>query len=102
MFGSDWDNILKKHHTKQTTFLRSIEQDENHAGLIPRTIHHVFTKLITKRRKYIKVYCSFLQLYNENMMDLFEDDKTKMTKKMIIHENKEDGIYVEGLNEIVV
>ena len=103
MFGSDWDNILKNHNgekTKQSTFLRSIEQDENHAGLIPRTIHYVFSKLITKRRKYIKVYCSFLQLYNENMMDLFEDDKQKMNKKMLIHENKDDGIYVEGLNEI--
>jgi hypothetical protein len=32
------------------------------------------------------------------MMDLFEDDKSKMDKKMIIHENKNDGIYVEGLN----
>ena len=31
-------------------------------------------------------------------MDLFEDDKSKMDKKMIIHENKNDGIYVEGLN----
>lgn len=33
-------------------------------------------------------------------MDLFEDDKTQMNKKMLIHENKNDGIYVEGLNEV--
>ncbi len=33
-------------------------------------------------------------------MDLFEDDKSKMDKKMLIHENKSDGIYVQGLNEI--
>jgi hypothetical protein len=32
------------------------------------------------------------------MRDLFEDDKSKMDKKMLIHENKNDGIYVEGLN----
>ena len=32
------------------------------------------------------------------MMDLFEDDRTKLNKKMLIHENKDDGIYVEGLN----
>lgn len=31
-------------------------------------------------------------------MDLFEDDKDKINKKMYIHESKEDGIYVEGLN----
>lgn len=74
MFGSDWDNILQtgsEAKSKQSTFLRSLEQDENHAGIIPRTIHHIFDVIIKKRRKHIKVYCSFLQLYNENMMDLF-------------------------------
>lgn len=35
-------------------------------------------------------------------MDLFEDDKAQMNKKMLIHENKNDGIYVEGLNEVEV
>ncbi len=82
MFGSDWDNIIKKNSIQnkiapQQTFLRSIEQDQNHSGLIPRTINYVFNSLITKRRKYIKVYCSFLQLYNENMLDLLEDDFKK-------------------------
>lgn len=67
MFGSDWNNILKTHineKSKQSTFLRSMEQDENHAGLIPRTIYHIFNDLIAKRRKFIKIYCSFLQIYN--------------------------------------
>jgi hypothetical protein len=49
------------------------------------------------------VYCSFLQLYNEQMADLLEDDpKAAKDQKLLIHENKQDGIYVEGLNEIVV
>ena len=56
------------------TFLRSIQQDENYAGIIPRSIYLLFESLITKRRKHIKVYCSFLQLYNESMTDLLEDD----------------------------
>lgn len=112
MFGSDWDNIVKKNSSNATgnhkappqqTFLRSIQQDENHSGLIPRTIHYVFNNLIAKRRKYIKVYCSFLQLYNENMLDLLQDDaKAAKQKKMHIHENEKDGIYIEGLNEMLV
>ena len=37
------------------------------------------------------------------MTDLLEDDpKVAKEQKLIIHENKQDGIYVEGLNEIVV
>lgn len=40
-----------------------------------------------------------MQIYNEQMIDLFEDDKN-IKKNMQIHENKTDGIYVEGLNEV--
>jgi centromeric protein E len=80
--------------------VRDIEQDENHSGLIPRCINLVFDKLIVKRRKHIKVYCSFIQLYNENMLDLLQDDdKVAKEQKLVIHENKQDGIYVEGLTE---
>ena len=83
--------------------MRSIEQDENYAGVIPRSIYLLFDNLIQRRRKFIKVYCSFLQIYNEHMTDLLEDDpKVSKEKKLIIHENKQDGIYVEGMNEVVV
>lgn len=105
MFGSDWSNIVRRgaERQEQATFFRSIEQDENYAGLIPRSIYLLFNRLIAKRKKHIKVYCSFLQLYNEQMADLLEDDpKAAKEQKLLIHENKQDGIYVEGLNEIVV
>jgi centromeric protein E len=37
------------------------------------------------------------------MLDLLEDDfKKAKEKKMFIHENEKDGIYIEGLNEILV
>lgn len=107
MFGSDWNNIIKEGgeggRTLQSTFIRSIEQDENHAGLIPRCIYLLFDRLIAKRRRHIKIYCSFLQLYNEQLSDLLEDDpKAARNQKLLIHESKQDGIYVEGINEVVV
>ena len=104
MFGSDWSNIIRRgggERQEQATFLRSIEQDENYAGIIPRTIHLLFGELITRRRKFIKVYCSFLQIYNEQMADLLHDEP-RQPQKLLIHENKQDGIYVEGLNEVAV
>ena len=37
------------------------------------------------------------------MLDLLEDDfKKAKEKKMYIHENEKDGIYIEGLNEMLV
>lgn len=105
MFGSDWSNIIRSqtqyvdNKKQQITFLRSVEQDQNYAGIIPRSIYLIFDRLITKRRKYIKVYCSFMQLYNEHLTDLLEDDpKVAKEQKLLIHQNKQDGIYVEGLN----
>ena len=46
------------------------------------------------------VYCSFLQIYNENLYDLLQDGKLERSLK--IREDKITGIYVEGLAEFVV
>jgi hypothetical protein len=46
------------------------------------------------------VYCSFLQIYNEKLFDLFQDKET--SKPLVIREDKYAGIFVEGLSEYVV
>ena len=46
------------------------------------------------------VYCSFLQIYNEKLFDLFQDKET--TKALNIREDKYTGIFVEGQSEYVV
>jgi hypothetical protein len=72
MFGSDWDTLVQQEKPtakKQTTFFGSIESDENFAGLIPRSIHYLFSRLYSNR-KNVSIYCSFLQLYNERLIDL--------------------------------
>ena len=46
------------------------------------------------------VYCSFLQIYNEKLFDLFQDKEN--SKPLIIREDKFSGIFVEGLSEYVV
>ena len=80
MFGSDWDSMVgggggkgeeeggtgKK---KQNTFYRDLRQDVNFAGVIPRCIDYLFNKLLVGK-KNVTVYCSFLQLYNEKLIDL--------------------------------
>ena len=46
------------------------------------------------------VYCSFLQIYNEKLFDLFQDRET--SKQLNIREDKFTGIFVEGLSEYIV
>ena len=40
------------------------------------------------------VYCSFLQIYNEKLFDLFQDRDSN--KALNIREDKHTGIFVEG------
>ena len=46
------------------------------------------------------MYCSFLQIYNEKLFDLFQDKES--SKPLVIREDKFSGIFVEGLSEYVV
>lgn len=92
MFGNDWDRLVSPDSNKlrQRTFYGDIGSDINFAGVIPRCINHLFNGLL-KGKKNVTVYCSFLQLYNEKLVDLLEDSPSQ---QLVIRENKQDGIYV--------
>ena len=82
MFGNDWDNMIRTDSSKlkQKTFYRDIVEDVNFAGIIPRCIDHLFNRLLNNK-KNVTVYCSFLQLYNEKIIDLLADD----VQPLVIH-----------------
>eukprot|EP00826_Nyctotherus_ovalis_P058732 TRINITY_DN8099_c0_g5_i1.p1 TRINITY_DN8099_c0_g5~~TRINITY_DN8099_c0_g5_i1.p1 ORF type:complete len:548 (+),score=171.12 TRINITY_DN8099_c0_g5_i1:100-1743(+) len=63
-------------------------------GIIPRAVCSFFKD---PRLAEYRVYCSFMQLYNEKLYDLLEDDERKHTLQ--IRENKVTGINVEGLSK---
>jgi hypothetical protein len=46
------------------------------------------------------VYCSFLQIYNEKLFDLLMDRDN--TKPLVIREDKQQGIFIEGMSEYAV
>ena len=88
MFGNQ--NILSLYQP-ETQISDIINQ-----GLIPHSISRLFQKTEDKKFTY---YCSFLQIYNENLYDLLQD--AKRDKNLKIRENKIYGIFVEGLAEFV-
>lgn len=99
MFGADWDNFMGNSKSKQQkTFFHDIESDLHFAGLIPRVINEIFAQLRNKGlEQNYNVFCTFLQIYNEKIFDLLQDSQD--CKALSIHENKIEGIFVEGLTE---
>jgi kinesin family member 11 len=69
------------------------------AGIIPRVLHNLFTKLEASGEE-CSVKCSFIELYNEELRDLLSpDDATKVT---IYHDTSKKGhnsTIVQGMEE---
>lgn len=65
-------------------------------GVIPRAIKEIFELGNQKNVINFSVYCSFVQIYNENLYDMLRD--ASMTSPLTIREDHKD-IYVQGLSE---
>ena len=68
-------------------------------GIIPRAAADVFDRIGRDRSGH--EYCiraSFLQIYNEQISDLLRPERTGLP----IREDKQRGLYVEGLSDVVV
>ncbi|POM68527.1 LOW QUALITY PROTEIN: Kinesin-like protein, partial [Phytophthora palmivora] len=88
MFGDEMDLSRPGLHNSQ-------------AGIIPRAIKEIFAATVQMEvDAQATVYCSFVQIYNEQIFDLLRD--TQMNTPLEIHEDRKNGIFVEGLSEYAV
>ncbi|XP_076590243.1 kinesin-like protein KIF21A isoform X2 [Chaetodon auriga] len=94
-----------KTYTMGTGFDVNIPDEE--LGIIPRAVHHLF-KGIEERRQAaqeqgrpvpeFKINAQFLELYNEEVLDLFDSTRDMKQKSHIkIHEDAAGGIYTVGV-----
>ncbi|XP_056242788.1 kinesin-like protein KIF21A isoform X1 [Seriola aureovittata] len=94
-----------KTYTMGTGFDVNIVDEE--LGIIPRAVHHLF-KGIEERRQAaqeqgrpvpeFKINAQFLELYNEEVLDLFDSARDMKQKSHIkIHEDATGGIYTVGV-----
>uniref|UniRef100_A0A3B3YLC0 Kinesin motor domain-containing protein n=1 Tax=Poecilia mexicana TaxID=48701 RepID=A0A3B3YLC0_9TELE len=94
-----------KTYTMGTGFDVNIMEEE--LGIIPRAVHHLF-KGIEERRQVaqeqgrpvpeFKINAQFLELYNEEVLDLFDSTRDMKQKSHIkIHEDANGGIYTVGV-----
>ncbi|GAX80379.1 hypothetical protein CEUSTIGMA_g7818.t1 [Chlamydomonas eustigma] len=71
-------------------------------GIMPRTFEYIASQVATQSVgcQYV-LYLSFLEIYNEEIIDLLVKGQNKVSK-LEIKESKERGIYVNGLGQHVV
>ena len=74
-----------------------ISKDIEYAGLIPRSINELYNDIQRAKADCqttsFKVYCSFLQIYNERIYDLLRENGSNLRLRW----NKDDQFSVEGL-----
>uniref|UniRef100_A0A8C9MSH5 Kinesin family member 21B n=1 Tax=Serinus canaria TaxID=9135 RepID=A0A8C9MSH5_SERCA len=102
-----------KTYTMGTGFDMSISEEEQ--GIIPRAISHLFSGIEERRRAAqsqglaapeFKVSAQFLELYNEEILDLFDstrDPDARHRKSNIkIHEDASGSIYTTGVTSRLI
>jgi kinesin family protein 11 len=88
-----------KTHTMEGVL--SEEEVHEQAGIIPRSVHAIFQTLESFKKDY-SVKVSFLELYNEELLDLLAAEATTTELKIFEDIGGKKGIVVQGLEEIAV
>ncbi|KAM9391314.1 kinesin-like protein KIF21B isoform 3-T3 [Salvelinus alpinus] len=102
-----------KTYTMGTGFDVNVQEEEQ--GIIPRAVHHLFLGIQERKTQArqqgthppeFKVSAQFLELYNEEILDLFDgarDPDCKNRKSNIkIHEDGSGSIYTSGVTSRLV
>ncbi|KAM8998771.1 kinesin-like protein KIF21B isoform 3-T3 [Sarcophilus harrisii] len=102
-----------KTYTMGTGFDMSTSEEEH--GIIPRAIAHLFGGIAERKKRAqeqgvpgpeFKVSAQFLELYNEEILDLFDstrDPDSRHRKSNIkIHEDANGGIYTTGVTSRLI
>ena len=72
--------------------------DENE-GLLNRTVREMFTKIEQCKDKIYNVRVTYIEIYNEQIIDLLDDKKKINPSNVTIREEKNGSISVYGLTE---
>ncbi|CAD8140294.1 unnamed protein product [Paramecium octaurelia] len=78
----------------------SFTPNSDQLGIIPRSLHSIFTHIQMKSNSSttFMVRASYLQIYNESISDLLRPDHQQLN----IREDKKRGVFVENLSEWAV
>ncbi|XP_070197100.1 chromosome-associated kinesin KIF4-like isoform X2 [Littorina saxatilis] len=89
-----------KTHSMGGIYEASLSQDEEAMGIIPRIIRDLFEGIAERPEYTFKVTVSYLEIYNEDLIDLLVTTSQKQT--LSIREELNGEIKIKGLKEVVV
>ncbi|XP_011631221.2 kinesin-like protein Klp61F [Pogonomyrmex barbatus] len=95
-----------KTYTMEGTLVDNLNlhwQSDTSAGIIPRCLNHLFDELQLLKNQQHTVCVNFLELYNEELLDLLTND-SDMPSKIKLYEDitKKGSVIIHGLEEIIV
>ncbi|KAI6205416.1 hypothetical protein M3Y94_00789600 [Aphelenchoides besseyi] len=93
--GSGKTYTMEGHHDEDENY--TWENDPK-AGVIPRALHHIFTKLESERPEDYSVRASYVELYNEQIFDLLSGNDNSLR----VFDNKDKGIIISGMEDTPV
>jgi hypothetical protein len=67
-------------------------------GIIPLSVEEIFSEIENTPEREFLLRCSYLELYNENIIDLL----SPKSKQIRIFEDKERGVAMKGVKESIV
>ena len=75
MLGVDIWNLGQQHETSVQEAIRSVARTKELWGIIPRAMEHIFAHVEDQRDRFqFKIWCSYLEIYKENVYDLLHDE----------------------------
>eukprot|EP00466_Bigelowiella_natans_P003548 jgi/Bigna1/57657/fgenesh1_pm.23_\ len=87
--------------TGKTYTMEGDPSSNEHKGMIPRAIDQIFKKLEVKSKEFT-VKVSFLEIYNEELIDLCADVHAKKPLRIFEDSTGKKGMLVNNLEEVMV
>ncbi|CAL7948925.1 unnamed protein product [Xylocopa violacea] len=77
-------------------------ESDSSAGIIPRSLSHLFDKLQLLEAQEYTVRVSFLELYNEELFDLLSPNDDGLKLKLYEDTSRKGAIIIHGLEEVTI
>lgn len=82
--------------------MQGVATSMEHRGVIPNSFSHIFEYIQATKDATFIISCSYLEIYNEEILDLLSPLGKANAAKCEIRDDPSKGVYVQNLTKIIV